>query len=318
MKTLKYLLFFTALLAIPAGVLLKMNLLPGGNLLTLGLLGMFVYFTAKTIKDFIKKWNDTSTIVFQICIVLTSVILFSKYQFWSFGDYPGLLIIPWFIFEVLKYFIKNERKNIKLTSVSIIFAILLIPLFFPFDFWNAPRMYIPQEWVNKSVEVEVELPYKFKYIETEQLAQKARQLKKERRYGEAINIYYEAIEIEPENPQLLFDLADIYANINQLETAITLLDAAIKLDSTSAAFYNNRGLLYYKLNEDKLAIADYTKGVQLDSTTLALYVNLAFAYYFENEFELACQSIENAEKLGYNVNANKDLRIIKKRYCKEK
>ena len=255
---------------------------------------------------------DIGYLVFKISIL----------EFWSFGDYPGLLIIPWFIFEALKYFIKNERKNIKLTSVSVIFAVLIIPLFFHFDFWNSPRMYIPQEWgnrllVKKSVEVEVELPYRFKYIETEQLAQKARQLKKERRYGEAINIYYEAIEIEPENPQLLFDLADIYANINQLETAITLLGTAIKLDSTSVAFYNNRGLLYYKLNEDKLAIADYTKGIQLDSTTFSLYVNLAFAYYFENEFELACQSIENAEKLGYNVNANKDLRIIKKNIARK-
>ena len=226
MKTLKKILFVIALITIPVGVLLNMNLLPGGIFIVFGLFGMFLYFTLKTIKDFVKKRNDTSIIVFQICIVLTSVILFSKYLFWSFGDYPGLLIIPWFIFEVLKYFIKTKRKNIKFTSVSIIYLILVIPLLFNFDFWKSPRGYIPQEWINRfevGSSSEIVLPYEFKYFETEKLVQKAQQLEKERRYGEAINVYYEALEIEPENPRLFFDLANVYSNINQLETAIALL-----------------------------------------------------------------------------------------------
>jgi hypothetical protein len=320
MKILKKLLFVIALLATPIGVLLKMNLLSGGLIVTLGLFGMFLYFTAKTIKDCMKKRNDISNIVFQICIVLTSVILFSKYQFFYFGDYPGLLIIPWFIFEVLRYFIKGKHKDIKLTSVSIIYLILVIPLFC-FDFWKSPRRYIPQEWVNRfDVEgrVGIDLPYEYKYIETEQLSQKAYQLEKKGLYDEAINVYYEAYKIEPENPLLLFSLSEVYSVINQLETAIALLNAVIELDSTNAAFYNNRGLLHYKLKENEQAITDYTKAVQLDSTQSSFHANLALVYYHENKFELACQSIEYAEQLGFNVKASKYFRILKKRYCNTK
>jgi tetratricopeptide (TPR) repeat protein len=320
MKILKNILFVIILVAVPVGVLFKMILLPGGILITLGLFGMFLYFAAKTIKDYVNRRNNISNIVFQICVVLTSVILFSKYQFYYFGDYPGLLIVPWFILEVLRYFIKGKQKDIKLTSVSIIYLILVIPLFC-FDFWNSPRKYIPQEWVNRydiEGEVGIDLPYGYRYVETEQLSQKADQLAKRGLYDEAIIVLHEAHSIEPDNPWLLFDLSAVYSKTNLLETAISLLNAAIELDSTNAAFYNNRGLLHYKLKENNQAIADFTKAVQLDLTQPSIYVNLTLVYYYENKFELACQSLESAEHLGFDINTSKYLKNLKKRYCNAK
>ena len=318
MKILKIFLFFSALFAILVGVLLKMNLLfGGGTLITFGFFGVFLYYTAKTIKDFVKNRNNKFNIILQIGIVLTTIILYSKYQFFLFGDYPGLVIIPCFILMVLVYFIKGNDKNVKLTSVFIIYIILFIPLFC-FDFWGSPRRYIPQEWINRyDVEdgIGIELPYEFEYIETEQLSIKAHKLKNEGIYNSAITIYHEALKIEPENPRLFFDLSEAYAKSNRLETAITVLDAAIKLDSTNAAFYNNRGLLHYKLKEKNQAIANYLKAIQLDSTQLSLYLNLAMAYYYEDKFILACEAIDKAEKLGFNIKSNKYLNKIKKRYC---
>ena len=133
-----------------------------------------------------------------------------------------------------------------------------------------------------------------------------------------MNILHEAHSIEPENPWLFFDLSEVYSRTNHLETAIALLDEAIKLDSTIAAFYNNRGLLHYKLKENDQAIADYMKAVQLAPAQPSLYANLALVYYHENRFELACEALENAEKLGFNVKTNKYLRIFKKRFCNSK
>lgn len=321
MKFLKLFLFIIILLAIPVGVLLNMNLLfGGGSLITLGLFGILLYYTVKTIKDCIKKRNNRFNIILQIGVVLTTVVLFSKYRFFRFGDYPALVIIPLFFFMVLEYFAKSNNRDIKLIAVSIIYLILFIPLFC-FDFWSSPRRYIPNEWVNR-YDVrdgsEIDLPHVFIYSETEQLSQKAYQLKSDGYYYEAMIIFQEAHKIEPKNPLLLFELSEFYARNNLLETAIALLDTAIMIDNTTVAFYNNRGLLHYKLKENNQAIADYLKAVQIDSTQLTLYVNLALAYYYEKKFELVCESINKAEKLGLNMKAHKHLDKVRKRYCKFK
>ena len=320
MRILKNLLFIIALLAIPAGILFKMHLLSGGGLITLGLLGMFLYYTAKTIKDCVKKRNNTFIIIMQIGVVLTSIVLHSKYQLFFYGDYPGLVIIPWFISMICIYFVRENDKNIKLSSVSIVYLILFIPLFC-FDFWGSPRRFIPHEWVDRydvKDGIEIVLPYEFKYAETEQLCQKAYQLKNKGDYDNALIVFQEAYKIEPYNPLLLFELSEVYARTNHLEAAIELLDAAIVLDSTNSAFYNNRGLLHYKLKENDLAIADYTKAIKIDSTKTSLYINLALVYYHEKRFDVACQSIDYAEKLGYNVKTNKHISMIKRRYCNTK
>lgn len=321
MKLFKQILFIIAFLAIPVGLFFKINLLSGGGLLLCtGLLGFFLYYIAKTIKDLVKKRNEKINITLQICIVLMSVIFFSKYQFYRFGDCPGLFIIPLFIFTAILYLVKGRYRDNKLISVSILYLILSIPLFC-FDFNKSPRKYIPQEWTNRydiSGRVAITLPYEYKYPETEQLREKAYQLKSEEYYYEAMLVYNEARKIEPENPWLLFDLSEVYARTNHLETATALLDTAIMLNGTIAAFYGNRGLLHYKLKENSKAINDYLKAVQIDSINPHIYINLALVYYFENEFDRVCESIAKAERLGGNVNADKFLSMIKRKYCDAK
>ena len=95
--------------------------------------------------------------------------------------------------------------------------------------------------------VTVSEPFTFQTEKAELLSVKAFDLKKRRNYYEAILLYREALEIEPDNPKLFFDLADCYSNINSLEYAVLLLDTAIILENSYAPFYNNRGLYYYNL-----------------------------------------------------------------------
>jgi tetratricopeptide (TPR) repeat protein len=134
-------------------------------------------------------------------------------------------------------------------------------------------------------------------------------------YYEAMLVYNEARKTEPENPWLLFDLSEVYARTNHLETATALLDTAIMLNGTVAAFYSNRGLLHYKLKENSQAINDYLTAARIDSVNPHIYLNLALVYYYENEFDLVCESIAKAERLGGSVHADKFLSMIKKKYC---
>lgn len=317
MKMIKNIVFVITTLLIPIGIVFRLFDIPGGNIfLAMGFFGFFIYYLIKIVKD-LKRTIPKTIFALHIMTVLMSFSLFTRYLYHIFGDYPSLIIVPLFVFASLIYLFMEKEKQVKLTAVSIIYLLLTIPLF-GFNFHKSPRQYIPKSWYDRYGDtkgVPVTLPYNFKYSETEQLSIKAFDLRKNKQYFESISIYKQARDLEPKNPKLLFDLSETYARINDLETAIALLDTAIMVDNTYSGFYNNRGLLYYKLKENKKAISDYQKAIELDSTQSTFYSNLAMVYYYEDLFDMSCQQIEKAESLGLNIDNYKELKRIKKRYC---
>jgi tetratricopeptide (TPR) repeat protein len=318
MKILENLVVIGSLILIPAGIIIRTSDLPGGSFfIALGLFGLFVLFIIKLIKG-IKRKTKRSLLIAYAMIVLMSFSLFTKYLYHIFGDYPSLIIVPLFIINALIYLFKENEKDIKTTIVSILFLLLSIPLF-GLEFNKSPRWYIPIDWYNRydvSSGVSIDIPYGFKFPETEQLSIKAFELRESKSYQEAIVFYNKARKIEPENLRLLFDLSETYARLNNLERAITLLDTAIMIDSSFSGFYNNRGLLYYKLRENDRAIGDYEKAIQLDSTKSVFYSNLALAYYCEKSYDKSCESIQKAIKLGLDLEKHKEFKRIMKRHCK--
>lgn len=319
MKKLVTILFLISIGLIPIGMIFRIQHLIGGNtFFTFGLLGLFIYFIAKTTRDIIKKSIDKFNILLQILTILMTITLFSKYLYHTFWDYPGLLIIPLYIVAFLLYIINGKLRYSKLTIASTTFLILSIPLF-GFKFHESPRQYIPKEWYNRydvAGSIPVNTPYKFDFKETEQLSIKAFELKKSKNYYEAIMVYRQALKIEPHNPSLLFDISDCYAFLNDLETAISFLDTAILFDSTYAPLFNNRGLAYYKLKENKKALKDYQKAIQIDSTQSTFFANIALVYYYENDYNKACEAILKAERLGLDLSNQEFLKIIKDEVCK--
>jgi len=313
MKRLISILFLISIGLIPIAMIFRIQHWPGGNsFLTLGLFGLLIYFIAKTIKDLVKKRADKFIIAFQLLTILMSITLFSKYLYHIFWDYPGLIIVPIFIVMSLIYLIKGKLRYSKLTITSITFLILSIPLF-GFEFHKSPRQYIPKEWYNRfdiKGSVPVNPPYKFDFKETEQLSVKAFELKKSKHYYDAIVVYRQALQIEPRNPKLLFDISGCYALINKLESAISILDTAILLDNSYAPFYNNRGLIYYKLKENNKALLDYQKAIQLDSRQPSFYANIALVYYYEKDFEKARDALKRAEQLGLDLTTYKYLNSL--------
>ena len=304
MKILISVLFYISFGFIPIGFIFRLQRFPGGNtFIAFGLLGLLIYFTAKTIRDLVKKRNDKLNIALQLLIVLMSITLFSKYLYHTFGDYPGLVIVPLFITASLFCLIKCELKYIKLTITSITFLLLTIPLF-GFKFYKSPRHYIPKEWYNRfdvKGGVAIDLPYGFIFKEAEQLSVKAFSFKQSKKYSDAIVVYRKALKIEPYHPKLLFDMADCYALNNELATSIAILDTAIMHDNSYAPFYNNRGLAFYKLNKQDDAFNDYQKAIQLDPSQPTFYANIALVYYKKDDFENAREALKRAEQLGLDL-----------------
>lgn len=319
MKNFISILFYITIGLFPIGIIFRTQNLPGGGIaLTLGFLGLLIYFIAKSIKDIITNQKNRLNFSLQILIVLMSIVLFSKYMYHSFGDYPSLIIVPFFIIMSLLYFFKNKTKHLKLSIATIAYLILSIPLF-GLTYHKSPIHYIPQHWYNRydvhDEGIPVSLPYDFKYEETEELNLKAFNLNNSGQYYEAITIYEKALNLEPDNTLLLFNLSESYAMTNDLEKAIVLLDKAIMIDSTCAAFYNNRGLLYFKLIENNKAAFDFNKAIEIDSTNYVFFANLTLVYYYQNLFDKSCEALEKAEQLGLDIESSKELKRIKKDIC---
>jgi len=247
-----------------------------------------------------------------------SVILYSKYFYHTFGDIPGLLIVPIFLIYALFFLIKMKFEDKKTVIATILYFLFAIPLF-GFDFDNSPRGFFPKEWYNRydvSKGQPISLPYEFKYTRAKELHSQAHKLKGRSEYHKAVEIYEKALMIESDNPQILFDLSECYAQINELEKAISLLDTAIVIDDSFAAFYINRGVLYYKLKENKKAIQDYSKAIKLDSTQSAAYGNLALVYYYEKMYDEACRSLQTAKDLGLIIADYKELEKVDRKHCR--
>lgn len=319
MKRIADILFYFLISLLPIGLFFRLlDWLLGGNIfITIGLLGSFIYFIVKIIKDYKKKSNSL-IVIMQILIIVMSITLFAKYLNIAFLDYSGLIIIPLFVLFSIIYIIKRKQTDLKLIATSVLYLVMIIPLF-GLDLINAPRQYIPKAWYNRydvSAGLKIILPYKFEYKETEQLSKKAFILKESKKYIEAIQIYLSALKLEPKNPRLYFELADCHAKINALEKAVSLLDTAIMIDGKFAGFYNNRGLLFYKLKQNDKAILDYESAIKLDSMQGIFYSNLALVYYYQEKYDKACETIIMAKRLGLPISENKITKRIQKKYCK--
>ncbi|MDP4265188.1 MAG: tetratricopeptide repeat protein [Bacteroidota bacterium] len=318
MKNQTNIMFYVFLGIIPIGLLLKIQGFPGGpTLAAFGLLGLFIFFITKSINDYTNKRVSTRILFSQLLIILMIITIFCKYFFHRFWDLPALVIVPLFVFFSIVLVIKKELKDARLVITNILFSILIIPLF-AFHFMKEPRKYIPIEWYDRYEGVKyqtVKTPYKFKYTQTKELDQRARRLNESGEYGMALKLYEEARKLESDNTDILFDMSDSYAQINNLEKAISLLDTAIIIDKSFAPFYNNRGLLYYKMNMNKKAIEDYNMAIKLNPDYPVFYANLALVYYYEHEFDKACEAIKKLRDLRFDYSDQKELLQIERIHC---
>ena len=152
--------------------------------------GLVIYFIAKTIKDIVKHRLNKINLTLQILIVLMSPILFSKYLNHSFGDYPGLIIVPAFIIMSVFYFFKSKLKYTKLSVATIAYLILSIPLF-GLEYYKSPIHYIPKYWYHRyDVEesAHIVLGDACKYKETEELSIKTSKFYQAEKYDKTIDI----------------------------------------------------------------------------------------------------------------------------------
>lgn len=97
--------------------------------------------------------------------------------------------------------------------------------------------------------------------------------------------YRKALELAPNNPEVLNNFASFYIDNNRSAAALPLLDRALAARPAYSLAYTNRGVAYSKLGRNSEAMFDLDRAIDINPDNTLAYFNLGLVY----------------SKLNYNV-----------------
>lgn len=313
---MKIILILSILLFI-IGHFLQYKLIPGGLFINfISIISLFICSIILSFKNY-KRENILQSIIL-LFTILTSIILATKYLYHSFLDYPALFILPIFYSLSVIYFIKVKSKEFN-TSILIIGIILIsLPVLYS-NYPSSPRNLVPHDWYTSSYNETnlvgiVNFEYEFKTDEGTELFLKAFETQKIGDYENAVKLYYQILEIE-KNPKVYFQLAECFAQTNDLEKSISSLNLAIEIDSSNHNFWFQKGYYEVLVENYSSAIESYNKAISLNSSNKYFFMNIALAYFYNDQKEEACNAIKIYQDKGGDVNELWELEKIDKKYC---
>ncbi|WP_457636987.1 tetratricopeptide repeat protein [Oceanithermus sp.] len=109
--------------------------------------------------------------------------------------------------------------------------------------------------------------------------------------------YKKALELEPKDPIVHYNLAQVYLSEGRLDEALEMLRKGVELDPESAQLQ----LLYGKALTVKgdLAKAEgaFKKGTKLDPLNASAWLSLGQVYYLEKKYDEAAKALSNSIEL---------------------
>lgn len=97
-------------------------------------------------------------------------------------------------------------------------------------------------------------------------------------YRDAIEIYKRAVESNPQDSILLFNLSVALCALGRNQEAITASRKAVKIDPANAKIWNRIGYLYITMGRPDEAIRHFQKAIELAPTASIYYESLAIGY----------------------------------------
>ena len=119
-------------------------------------------------------------------------------------------------------------------------------------------------------------------------------------YYEALRLYLEASQLNPDYPETFYNLGYLYTELKQYDNAISAYNRAIELKPNYAAAYNNRGNAYGLLQQQNNAISDYNKAIELNPNFANAYYNRGTAYGTLKQYDLAISDFTRAIEINPN------------------
>lgn len=134
-------------------------------------------------------------------------------------------------------------------------------------------------------------------------------------WNKTIPYFKKMLELQPENTQLIYNLANSYQNNNQLEDALKLLNDLIEKNPNTGNYYISRASLYMAKGDKPLAKADYDKALAVDPKNYRGYQERGLFLKSTSTFDLGKSDFEKAVSLlGEEIRKNpQDATLIIKR-----
>jgi tetratricopeptide (TPR) repeat protein len=125
---------------------------------------------------------------------------------------------------------------------------------------------------------------------------------------QAFENYNRAIELAPDNPITLDNMAQNALDVDYFEKAKKLSEKAVSIDPLVAIYRNNLGRANVFLGFDAEAIKNFEKSIELDPTLPFAYNNLS-AYYFRLGFSQQFLEIE-ARRSAQGISSSRFFRVV--------
>ena len=126
------------------------------------------------------------------------------------------------------------------------------------------------------------------------------------------------LKANPENIDVLNNLAKLYFKENHLDKALMTCKDIIKINPHHSNTYNNIGMIYYLKCQNNKAKESYTKALHVDPNHKQALNNLGIIYYKENNFDDAIKCFKKAIKIDNNyldtINNLSSLEIENQKY----
>ena len=112
--------------------------------------------------------------------------------------------------------------------------------------------------------------------------------------GEALYHYKKALEIEPNQIDIMINYASLLYQNHNYDDALKYYDKALEINASNKTVWRRRGNALVRLNNIEEAILSYDKALELDSKYTKALQNKSNALFQENKLELSLVSIQEA------------------------
>jgi len=113
-------------------------------------------------------------------------------------------------------------------------------------------------------------------------------------YGDAVELYQKALQVEPRNPTLLNKIGIAYHQQMDWKQAKKYYERAIKVDKTYAYAINNLGMVEYHKKKWKNAAKGFQRALDVNPNLPAVQSNLGHAYFAMKEYDEAFSAFGRA------------------------
>ena len=111
-------------------------------------------------------------------------------------------------------------------------------------------------------------------------------------FSEALQSLNRAVEIDPNNPELLNNRGNVFKYLDQCDSAIADLNQALALNAGYAQAHSNLGNVYKELGDFDQALKEYQLAIDLQPGFAQAHLNKALLLLGRGEFESGFQNYE--------------------------